>query len=334
MNPIRLLKIFGISCFLVCIVQYSSAQKIVTGKVTDGKGNPVENVSVLIKGNATGTTTDANGIFKIDVPASANILVISHIDFVTQEIDVSNNTNVEVSLVTQSHYLTDVVVVGYGTSQKKDLTGAVSNVTLKDFNKGILTTPIQQIQGKVAGLAITQPGGDPNQDAIIRLRGQTSLTGGQTPLIVVDGVPLSNASQLSNIPAGDIASYDILKDASAAAIYGSRGANGVIIVNTKKGQGEQTKVEYNGYVGLDKQAKYYNLLTGDEWRKAVDDPGTLDKGANTDWQRALTQTAFSQSHNVSVSGGTKNFNYIASLSYLNQQGVVINNRERSNRPAF
>src|SRR4029077_10116546 len=125
-------------------------------------------------------------------PASAKFVVISYVGFTTREIDITNKTYVEVSLTTQSHNLNDVVVVGYGTSQKKDLTGAVSNVTLKDFNKGVLTNPIQQIQGKVAGLAITQPGGDPNQDAIIRLRGQTSLTGGQTPLIVVDGVPLSD----------------------------------------------------------------------------------------------------------------------------------------------
>ena len=154
------------------------------------------------------------------------------------------------------------MVVGYGTAKKKDLTGAVTNVGEKDFNQGILANPIQQIQGKVAGLVITQPGGDPNQNAIIRLRGQTSLTGGQTPLIVLDGVPLDDPSQFSNIPASDIASYDVLKDASATAIYGSRGANGVIIVNTKKGKAQQAKVEYNGFVGLDKQAKYFDLLTG------------------------------------------------------------------------
>ena len=253
-----------------------------------------------------------------------NIIVISFVGFASQEIDVTNKTAIEVSLVPQSKSLNSVVVVGYGTARKKDLTGAVANITSKDFNKGVLANPIQQIQGKVAGLVITQPGGDPNQDAIIRLRGQTSLTGGQTPLIVLDGVPLDNPSQLSNISAADIASYDVLKDASATAIYGSRGANGVIIVNTKKGQAGQMKVEYNGYVGLDKQAKKFDLLTADEWRKAVKNPESFDKGANTDWQDALTRTAYSHSHNLAVSGGTKNFNYRASLSYLNQEGIVIN----------
>jgi iron complex outermembrane receptor protein len=135
---------------------------------------------------------------------------------------------------------------------------------------------------------------------------------------------LDDPSQFSNIPAGDIASYDVLKDASATAIYGSRGANGVIIVNTKKGRAEQTTVEYSGYIGLDKQAKKFNLLTGNEWREAVKNPGSFDKGANTDWQDAITRVAFSQNHNLAVSGGTQHFNYRASASYLDQDGIVIN----------
>ena len=314
-----------LTCFsAICFVQFSSAQKLITGKVTDANGNPVQNASVIIKENKTGTTTDANGAFNITAPALSKTLVISYIGFAAQEINITDKTNVEVSLLTQNNSLNDVVVVGYGTAKKKDLTGAVTNVTSKDFNQGVLTNPIQQVQGKVAGLVITQPGGDPNQNAIIRLRGQTSLTGGQTPLIVLDGVPLDDPSQFSNIPASDIASYDVLKDASATAIYGSRGANGVIIVNTKKGRAQQAKVEYNAYAGMDNQAKYFNLLTGDQWRKAVKDPGSFDKGANTDWQRALTRNAYSQSHNVAVSGGTDNFNYRASANYLNQQGIVIN----------
>ncbi len=321
---IKLLRILLVACFVFSFVQFTSAQKTVTGKVTNANGNPVQNASVLIKENKVGTSTDVNGAFKIDAPASSKTISISYVGYATQEINIADKTNIDVSLIAQSNSLNDVVVVGYGTTRKKDLTGAVTNVAEKDFNQGVLANPIQQIQGKVAGLVITQPGGDPNQNAIIRLRGQTSLTGGQTPLIVLDGVPLDDPSQFTNIPAGDIASYDVLKDASATAIYGSRGANGVILVNTKKGRAEETKVEYNYSVGLDKQAKYFDLLSADEWRKAVNNPGSLDKGGNTDWQRALTRNAYSQNHNVAVSGGTQHFNYRASGSFLDQDGIVIN----------
>ncbi|HEY2726178.1 MAG TPA: SusC/RagA family TonB-linked outer membrane protein, partial [Parafilimonas sp.] len=304
--------------------QHSFAQKVITGKVTDAKNNPIQNASVLIKGNKTGTTTDANGTFKIAVPSSANILVISYIGFAVQEVNIADKTDIEISLVTQSNSLNDVVVIGYGTTKKKDLTGAVTNITEKDFNKGILTNPIQQIQGKVAGLVIEQPGGDPNQNPVILLRGQSSLSGGITPLIVLDGIPLDDPSILSNIPASDIASYDVLKDASATAVYGSRGANGVIIINTKKGQAGQMKVEYTGTVGLDVQAKKFDLLNAEQWKQATGDPSSIDKGGNTDWQDAIVRPAFSQTHNVAVSGGTPHFNYRASANFENQDGIVIN----------
>lgn len=329
MTTTRLLRVLLLCPLFMLILQASWAQtKTVTGKVSDEKGAPIVGASVLVKGSSTGTSTDAAGAFKLNAPSSATTLVITYIGYTTQEVAIPSSNSVTISLVPQNQSLTDVVVVGYGTARKKDVTGAVAAVSSKDFNQGIVTNPVQQIQGKVAGLVITTPGGDPNQAPIIRLRGQTSLSGGQQPLVVVDGIPLDDPNQLNNISSGDIASYDILKDASATAIYGARGANGVIVVTTKKGQAGQSKVEYNGYVGIDMNAKKYDMLNADEWRSALKtlniDPGSLDKGANTDWQDEITRTAFTHSHNLSISGGAKGFTYRASVNYLNQEGIVLN----------
>ena len=303
----------------------------VTGKVVDDKGNPLPGATVTVKGTNVSVSADSIGQFRINAPTGARTLLISSIGFADKEIAISR-TALNIVLQSDNKALNDVVVVGYGTVRKKDVTGAVASVAAKDFNPGVISNPLQQLQGKVAGLVITQPGGDPNAQLIVRLRGQTSLSGGQTPLIVVDGIPLDDPNQVANIPATDIASYDVLKDVSATAIFGARGANGVIIINTKKGQVGRARVEYNAYVGMDRVAKDFKLLTGDEWRAAVKTiPGItqstidgLDKGANTDWLKAITRTAYTHSHNIAVSGGTGNFNYRASVNYMNQEGLVIN----------
>jgi TonB-linked SusC/RagA family outer membrane protein len=300
-----------------------SQQKTVSGRVTDSTNSPLGDATVSVVGKSVAAKTKADGSFTINVPSGSTQLRVTYVGYQNQTLSITSD-NLTISMTASSSNLSDVVVVGYGTARRKDVTGAVANVTSKNFNTGVVTNAIQQIQGKVSGLVITVPGGDPNSSPIIRLRGQTSLTGGQTPLIVVDGVPLDDPNQLNNIPPGDIASYDVLKDASATAIYGSRGANGVIIVNTKKGQSGQIKVDYDGYVGVEKQAKEYNFLNGDEWRKAVKDPGSFDKGANTDWQRAINRTALSHSHSLGISGGAKGFNYRGSVSYIDQQGIIIN----------
>jgi iron complex outermembrane receptor protein len=335
------------------LLQQARAQsKTVSGSVTDDKGAAVAGASVLGKGTKAGTATDAAGAFKLTVPAGTNTLVISSIGFASQEVDISKTTTVQVSLVPTNSNLSDVVVVGYGTQRRKDVTGAIASVSAKDFNQGVVTDPLQQIQGKIPGLAITQIGGDPNGALIIRLRGQASITGSQTPLIVVDGVPLSDPTQFSNIPPGDIESYDVLKDASAAAVYGSRGANGVIIVNTKKATSGQVKVEYSGLVSMDKVAKYFPLLSASQWQtdsynylltakdgstgvnytpQGADSltqpgiPGSYNAGGTTDWQKAITRTAYTDKHNLGFSGGSQHFNFYGSVNYLDQQGVVIDN---------
>jgi TonB-dependent starch-binding outer membrane protein SusC len=338
-NRLLTYSLVAILCVLFTQIAFSQ-NKVITGKINDDKGNPLQGATVVVKGSKAATSTDVTGSFSLSVPASAKTLVITSVGFSTQEIDITDKTSVTANMVVSSTSLNDVVVVGYGTARKKDVTGAVSNITAKDFTPAV-TSPMEQIQGKVPGLSITIPGGDPNQNVIIRLRGQASLTGGQTPLIVLDGVPLDDPNQIANIPPNDIASYDVLKDASAAAIYGTRGANGVIIINTKKGVAGKTTVEYNGFGSVDKVSKNYPLLDLADWKAgtinylttnakpiSVDSANTIlatyDKGGNTDWQNAIDHTAYTQSHNLAISGGTGHFNYRASLSYINQQGIIIN----------
>ncbi|HWD86588.1 MAG TPA: SusC/RagA family TonB-linked outer membrane protein [Mucilaginibacter sp.] len=306
------------------------AQNTVTGKVTDSKdGSPIPGVSILVKGTSNGTVTDVNGNFKLSAPSSG-ALVVTYIGYDRKEVPIGSSP-MNISLNANATQLNEVAVVsiGYGTTRKKDLTGAVENITSKSFNQGAIINPIDQLAGKVAGLVITQPGGDPNQTASIRLRGQSSLSGGQSPLFVVDGVVLDDPRQFQDIPADDIASYDVLKDASAAAIYGARGINGVIIVTTKKGAAGKTTINYDGLAGEQTQSKYYDLLTPSEYRTTIQQLyptalTTVDKGGNTDWQKAITRTAYSQRHTVSLSGGTNTSNFIASANYSNQQGIVLN----------
>lgn len=325
---LRFLLYFAFTVFTALQIQSSFAQDKVTvkGKVVDEENLPLIGVSVTVYGTKVGSQTDVNGNFQLTATAAAKSLKFTYLGFEPQTVAISNGPMV-VKLKQQSNTLSDVVVVGYQTVKKKDVTGAVANIGAKDFNQGNVTNSILQIQGKVAGLSIVQSSGDPNASPTIRLRGQTSLFGGQNPLCIVDGVQLDNIDLLNNIPPGDIATYDVLKDASATAIYGSRGANGVIIVTTKRGVAGQTKVDYQGFTAMDQQAKYRNLLNGNDWR--AQNPDQLESQfnvgqTNTDWQRAITRNAFTQSHNVGISGGSKGFNYRGSVSYINQDNIVIN----------
>lgn len=306
-------------------------QTKVSGRVADETNTPLQGVAVRVKGTNNGTLTDATGSFSLIAPSDA-VLEITFVGYEDKEISLSGATMpLVVQLKASSKQLDQVVVIGYGTARKKDLTGAVSNIASKDFTDGNLSNPIQQIQGKVPGLSITVPGGDPNQQVAIRLRGQTSLTGGQTPLIVLDGVTLDDPSQIANIPAGDIASYDVLKDASATSIYGSRGANGVIVINTKRGKSGAPVIDYSGYVSADHIAKEYPMADAAQWKEGAAKAGldaatiaTFDHGANTNWQNALVRTGITNSHTLSLSGGGGGFTYRASVNYLNQEGIVLN----------
>jgi iron complex outermembrane receptor protein len=325
---------------LFCFFQTMAQQtRTVTGTVTSTDGTPLSNASVIVAGQRTGVSTAMDGTFSINVPSKTAILMVSYVGSETQRINVTDLSTVKIILQTASQALADVVVTGYGTTRKKDLTGAVSQISSKDFTSGNLSSPAQLFQGKIPGVVVTVPGGDPNAAISIRLRGVTSLSGGQTPLIVVDGVPLADPNTFSDIPASDIASIDVLKDASAAAIYGSRGSNGVLVVNTRKGASGRTTVEYNGSVSDDQVGKLFPMADAAQWKQGYTQlltsqgatPASIataiagyDHGGNTDWQKALTQTGISNNQSISISGGAKGFSYRGTANYLDQQGVVIN----------
>ena len=303
----------------------------VTGTVTSAEdGSLLPGVSVQIKGTQRGTNTDADGVYKLTGVPDGSSLIFSFIGTKSSELVVGNRTTVDAKLVNDQQNLEEVVVVGYGTQKRKEISGTVSSVSSKEFNAGVLSNPLQAIQGKVAGLVISQGNGDPTSGPSVRLRGSGSLFGGE-PLYVVDGVP---GVPIQNIPAQDIESIDVLRDASSAAIYGARGANGVIIITTKRGKAGRAMIDYSGQFGVDVAARYPEFMTGDEYRSAVKnapansdaDPKnniTLDdKGANSNWLKALTRTAYTQQHAIGASGGTDKFAYRASLNYLTQQGIA------------
>jgi len=322
-------------------LQPSWAQtKTVTGKVSDEKGTPISGASVLAKGTKTGTSTDASGAFKLAVPTSTSTLVISYVGYTSKEVDISTSTNVSVTLNPESQSLTDVVVVGYGTARRKDLTGSVTSVKEKDFNKGVITAPDQLIQGKAAGVMVINNMGQPGGSTTIRIRGTSSIRSGNQPLFVVDGVPLSGGSArpgasggdfgsdpgnpLNFINPNDIASIEILKDASATAIYGSRGANGVVIITTKRGQSGVPQLDVTASSGISNVLKKLEVLNGDEYRQALKDYGLTggDYGKSSDAWDDITRTAITQNYNVAAGGGNENGRYRVSAGYLDQQGII------------
>ena len=297
------------------------AQDVVTGKVTDAAdGSGIPGVSVAVKGTTRGAQTDANGTYKVNAGSNAT-LVFSFVGYASKEVAVGSKSVVNVSLAADNKSLEEVVVVGYGTQKRKEISGTVTSLGSRDFNAGVVTNPLAAAQGKVAGLVITQASGDPNARPTVRLRGTGSLNAGSEPLYVIDGVI---GAPIENIAPEDILSMDVLRDASSAAIYGSRGANGVILINTKRGKSGTPSVDYSAYVGSESISQRPQLLNGAEFRAAAAKYGQKfdDLGANTDWLGVITQTAMSQNHNVGVSGGSENVSYRASVGYLDQTGTL------------
>ncbi|TDB59849.1 SusC/RagA family TonB-linked outer membrane protein [Arundinibacter roseus] len=299
------------------------AQEItVTGVVTDASGSGMPGVAVTVKGTSRGANTDVDGRFSVSAPGSAT-LVFSFVGYVAQEIPVNNRSTIDIKLAEDTKALEEVVVVGYGTQKRKEISGTVSSISSKEFNSGFNANPLAAVQGKVAGLVISQTGSDPNATAVVRLRGVGSLSAGSDPLYVVDGVP---GVPIQNISPNDIETIDVLRDASSAAIYGSRASNGVIIITTKRGRSGRASVDYNGFVGVDQIAKAPAYMNAEEYRAATQkfgfNVGADDKGADTNWFEEITRKAIIQSHNLAFTGGTENFSYRASLGYLGQQGVV------------
>ncbi|MFV5690675.1 TonB-dependent receptor [Flavobacterium sp. LT1R49] len=300
-------------------------KKTIKGKVSDENGMPLPGASIIEEKTKKGVITDANGNFEITVEDSDAMLLISYIGYKQRRVS-ANQDNSIIQLFPETTTLQEVVLIGYGSSTRKDVTGAVSSIAAKDMNQGAVVNPLQLISGKMAGVNITQTGSEPGTAPSVRIRGISSLIGGNDPLVVVDGVQ-GNMDLLNQIPPSEIASMDILKDASATAVYGSRGAAGVIIVSTKKNKAGKTSVEYSSSMAVDYIPRKLDMLNADQWwqqAQLVGVPASANHGSDTDWYGILTKSGATQTHTLSFGGGTDKFSYRASISAILQDGVVIN----------
>lgn len=304
----------------------------VKGTVMDENGESLPGVNVIEKGTTNGTATDADGKFSMNVQDANSVLVFSFIGYVSQEVAVNGRSVIDVVLTADVQRLEEVVVVGYGTQKQELVTSSIAKVKKEEFNQGAITnSPLQLVQGKVAGLAIHQVNNDPAGGISFQLRGISTVSGSSSPLVIIDGVP----SNISYVTPEDIESIDVLRDGSAAAIYGSRGTNGVIIITTKKGQEGKLQVEYSGFASYESLSAKPDLLTADEYRQVAKEyqesnnqekvargNSMIDYGSNTDWFKEITQNSLSQVHYFSVSGGNKNTTYMGSLNYRNNRGII------------
>ncbi|MDB5249925.1 MAG: SusC/RagA family TonB-linked outer membrane protein [Segetibacter sp.] len=339
------MKQFRLLCSFSMLVLFPALlfaqQRTVTGKVTDAKDNsPLVDATVSVVGKSVSTKTGADGAFSINVPSGSNQLRISYVGFEDQTLPITAG-EMSVSMATSTQSLSDVVVVGYGTARRKDLTGSTASVREKDFNKGVFTSPDQLIQGKAAGVLVINNTGQPGGSTTVRIRGASSIRSGNQPLFVVDGVPLSGGTArpggsgagafgsdggnpLNFINPNDIAGIEILKDASATAIYGSRGANGVVIINTKRGKSGVPQVDVNASTSMSNLLKRLEVLDANEYRQALKDYGQTggDFGNSVNAFDAITRTGITQNYSVAVGGGSENGRYRISAGYLDQQGII------------
>jgi len=302
-------------------ISIASAQgKTIKGKVSSASEGPLAGVNIVIQGTLQGTMTDANGSYSIAVPGNEAVLVFTSIGFTSQSVTVGAQTTIDVVMVSAMSAISEVVVVGYGTQKKREVTSSITSVKSDEFNKGNVNSPVQLIQGKVSGLSISKAGGDLNGSYDIRLRGLSTIGANTGPLVVIDGVI---GGSLSNVDPNDIESINVLKDGSAAAIYGTRGSSGVILVATKQGKKGTSVIDYNTYITAEMVAKHTDVMTAAEWRAMKTETGLgTDFGYSTDWFKEMTQTALSQVHNLSLSGGTDKTTYRASLNYRDAEGVM------------
>lgn len=324
---------------LVVISANAMAQEVMqlTGSVIDKvSGEPVVGATIAVKGVSVGTSADAAGVFKINVSRNA-ILIVSSIGYKAAEV-IATQTPMKVSLEPANETLSEVVVIGYGSVKKGDATGAVSTVRIDPLNKGLILTPQDALVGKVAGVNVVPATGAPGSEGTIRIRMGASLSASNDPLVVIDGVPISGGAPLSSINPSDIESFNILKDASATAIYGSRASNGVVIITTKKGSAKSARpqVSYTANFMVNRVYNYYDVLSADEYRKVfaqkANAPADFRLGtASTDWQREIYRTSAGTDHSISLTGNPGNLPYRVSIGYTNQNGIIKeNNYQRSN----
>jgi iron complex outermembrane receptor protein len=303
----------------------------VSGQIVDASDNePIVGCIITIKGTSNGVSSDASGKYTISVPDENAVLIFSYIGYEKQEVAVNGKKEINISLKPSLSELSQVVVIGYGTTTKKDLTGAAKSLKSADLNRGIVNSPEQLLQGRVSGVNVISASGEPGSAQTITIRGASGVRTGNTPLYVIDGLALDNTSTggainpLSFINPQDIESIDVLKDASATAIYGARGANGVVFITTKKGKSGTSSVNFSTSLGFSQLARPLKVFTADEYRReVVNAGGTLDdKGANTDWQKEITRSALTQTHNLSLSGGSNKLTYYGAFGLQKQEGIL------------
>ena len=323
-----------VALFVIGCLQLMAQTRTIKGEVTDAQnGEALIGATVMVEGEKGGTVTDFDGNFSLQVSSSAKKIKVSYIGYIDKVLSVSDN--MKVKLESDSKALADVVVIGYGTARKSDLTGSVATVKSKDFNKGLVSSPEQLINGKVSGVQIMSNSGSASAGSTIRVRGGASLNASNDPLIVLDGVPLeqggisgNSSNFLSMINPSDIESMTVLKDASSTAIYGSRASNGVIIITTKKGQQSAVKVNFNTTNSLQTRAQMVDMLSRDEFVNVINQFGDANQKsllgtANTDWNDEVYRTAFGTDNNLSVSGSIdKWLPFRVSVGYYNQSGLV------------
>ncbi|HBL34034.1 MAG TPA: SusC/RagA family TonB-linked outer membrane protein, partial [Porphyromonadaceae bacterium] len=314
--------------FVWAVSLCSFAQNItLRGNVSDTKGDPLVGVTVQAEGSTAGTVTDADGNFTLpNVPGNAT-LVVSYMGMRTQTIELNGRTTLNVVLEEDAELLDEVVVVGYGTQTRREITGSIANVSEENFNKGINRDASDLLQGKVAGLIVTSGSGDVTRGSQIRLRGTSTLQNDQGPMIVIDGIP---GGDMSTVSPSDIESISVLKDASSAAIYGSRAAGGVILITTKRGSGAKNLLQYDGYVSVDQVANKPDMMNAAEWRATNKELGNDISNfdgytADTDWFGEMLRTGISTNHSISLSGGGPKHNYRASYTFLDRTGIARDN---------
>lgn len=351
MKKQHLTNVTAMLCFAIFFSTITIAQnsKIVTGKITNESGEPLVGVSITVKGFSAGATTTETGVYSITIPASGTTLVFSYVGYVKQEAAIKNKSTVDVVLIAEKNELSQVVVIGYGTVKKSDLTGSVVSIKAEDLKAIPATSFDQALQGRAAGVQVTQLSGKPGAEASIRIRGTTSINAGNEPLYVIDGMLVSSDGNdmntgvtlgprigpLAAINPNDIESIEILKDASATAIYGSRGANGVVIITTKRGRAGAGTVTFDSYYGQQQIANKLNVLNASEFADFVNDaklngnqtpiyvnPKNLGEG--TDWQDAVLRTASMANYQLSFSGGDDKTKYSITGSYFTQDGIILN----------
>lgn len=321
-------KALAFASLMFCATFAYAQQGTVKGKVVDDDGVPIAGASVMQKGTTNGGYTDVDGNYEISVNnMKSGVLQFTFVGFNTVEETVNGRSTIDVKMNQSVINLGEAVAVGYGTQTRREITGSIANVSEENFNKGVTRDAADLLQGKVAGLQITTGSGDVTRGAQIRLRGTSTLQNDQGPMIVIDGVP---GGDMSTVSPTDIASISVLKDASSAAIYGSRAAGGVILITTKRGSGSNTQVSYNGYVTIDKVANKPDLMNAAEWRAANKELGNDVSAydsytADTDWFDEVLRTGVSQNHSLSLSGGTGHSNYRASYTYLDRKGIARDN---------